>query len=87
MKYSPIIVLVTIAALLGTGCKKENNHSQRFSELLGKWQLTDYGVDSNRNGILESNEYITVPGDQLAEDEYYEDGTGKHYLSVSGGGS
>jgi hypothetical protein len=86
MKYSALIVVLAISLAGAISCSRsETNHSERYHNLLGRWRLTQFGVDSNSNGILESSERRSAPVDPRSEEEYFEGGTGKAYLIPSVG--
>lgn len=70
--------------LLFTSCKKTENHSERFDNLVGKWKQTGWGVDSNKNGVIDSSEFTQAPSDPIFYNEYYDNGTGKVLISITG---
>ena len=78
-------LLVSIGLLvLFAQCKKAENHSERYNNLLGKWKQSGWGVDSNKNGMIDSWEFTAVPADQIFEDEYHTDGTAKWSVDFAG---
>lgn len=43
-------------------CKKTESSSRNDSLILGQWELTNYGVDTNNNNVLDKNESTPVSG-------------------------
>lgn len=75
-----------IAAICSMACKKTNQHSDRFINLLGAWEMTSYGNEKNSNGQLASSDIKQgpTPPFEKIESEYFSNGTGKGYIETSG---
>jgi hypothetical protein len=84
MMKSALLLSLLAIAFATSNCKKKEEHSERFNNLIGHWKLTELGKDTNHNGILDANERTPSPTDPGTEDEYFADGTGQSHFIITG---
>jgi hypothetical protein len=55
-KHSSALIIGLLCIALLAGCKKKHDKS-RSELLVGSWKITQSIIDSNKNGVIDANEY------------------------------
>lgn len=57
-----IVVFIFLIGGLFVACKKGAEQPLNNTLILGQWELIKYGTDTNKNGLLDTEETISVSG-------------------------
>lgn len=81
VKLTSAVLAIALCIISFTSCKKDSLPPMDNKTLLvGFWNMTQIGMDENKDGQIQQAEIFPVPNDKGYFIQFFEDGTGNVYL-------